>query len=373
MKRRIERISTSQLTLLSGGVMLGTTFLPISSVLARSAGSDSTIGLVASGLVAVPFAYFVAQPAIFAFPRKALVAQFRLAFGEVLGRGLALILGLAAVAFAAGLARQPADVYIISMMPRTPVWVFSFPVLLLCAVLCLEGIEVMTRYVSIVFPLVAGMLLLLVLFSWSQINMHFFLPVFEYGIAMPLRALMRGLTFGSELIVFVWTIVPTVNQPRGASRSMAIGAAAAGVVLVLVNFATIGVFSAPEVARMFYATIDLANILQSGPYIRGVESVVIGFFTAASVLKTSAFLLAGTRIIADVLNRPDYRPLVIPVAVVCAAGAVLIHSATQMVRVLDVIAFTVWLPSFLILPPVVWALGKWQQRRKRAKAKASAA
>ncbi|MGE5559719.1 MAG: GerAB/ArcD/ProY family transporter [Chloroflexota bacterium] len=364
MKRPIERISTAQLRMLAGGVFTGTVFLPISSALARQAGSDSTVALIVSMLLAAILAYFVIHPAILRFPRLGLAEQFRLAFGGLLGRVLAAVIAISLYGFSACLARQIADVYIVSLMPRTPIWVFAGPVLFLAAMMAREGVEVLVRYTAVVFPIILLTLLAIIGLTMTSISLANFLPLFENGLVGPAQAVATGFMYAGEMVVVIWALVPAINQPRGANFAILSGAALAAVALVGINFVTIGIFSAPEVARLFYATIDLSKTIQSGGYVRGVESIVIGIFSAASVLKVSAFLLAGSVILADVFGLQDYRALTLPAAALALVGVVRLHDPATMQRLLDGIDRVIMLPAFIVLPPLVRVLAVWRSRKR---------
>lgn len=360
-RRPIERISTAQLAILSGAVGLGTVFLPITSIITRLAGADSTLALLAAG----PFIAVLgrlAHAAQFKFPRKSLVAQFELAFGRIIGRALALPLGLALIAFAAGLERQIADVYIIALMPKTPPWVFAVAIAGLAGPLAYEGVEALARYVAITHPLVLAVLVILVAAAAPLFNWHHFLPPLEHGLAPALKGFARALPFAGEVVLFVWAILPNVNQPRGGPRAVTLGSIPTIAILIAVNAATIGALSAPETARLFYATIDLAKLIQIGDYLRGLEAIIIPVFTAASVTKTAAFLLAGSRIIGDCLGLPDARPAVPPLALAATAGTLALTKATTMVRFIDALDWYFMLPA-LFLPFVVWPLALLRSKR----------
>lgn len=364
MKRQrgpVERISTAQLAILSGAVGLGTVFLPITSIIAKLAGSDATLALIAAGPV-VAVVGRLAHIAQFKFPRQSLVAQFELAFGRLIGRALALPLGLATIAFAAGLERQIADVYIIALMPKTPPWVFALAIAGLAGALAHEGVEALARYVAITHPLVLATLVILVAAAAPLFNWHHFLPPLEHGLAPALKGFARALPFAGEVVLFVWAILPNVNQPRGGPRAVTLGSLPTIAILIALNAATIGALSAPETARLFYATIDLAKLIQIGDYLRGLEAIIIPVFTAATVTKTAAFLLAGSRIVGDCLGVADARPVVWPLTLAATAGALALTKATTMLRFIDSLDWYVMLPT-LFLPFLVWPLAFLRSKR----------
>ena len=151
----MERISLHQFVTLGAAVLMGTTFLPVASVVTGVGGRDGWMSVLPGLAVGIPYGLMILSLAE-QYPQKNLLKISETLFGKWIGKITGSIFILITGYLGGLLLGQVGDIYQASVMPLTPLWVFNIGGLLLVFLLVRSGIEVLARFSEVVFPLVYG-------------------------------------------------------------------------------------------------------------------------------------------------------------------------------------------------------------------------
>lgn len=153
----MERISPHQFMTLGSAVLLGTTFLPVASVVTGVVGRDGWISVL-PGFVGIPYG-LMAISLLEQYPQRNLLQIAETLLGKWIGKIIGSIFIFITGYLGGLLLGQVGDIYQASVMPLTSLWVFYIGALFLILLQVNSGIEVLARFSEVIFPLIVIALL----------------------------------------------------------------------------------------------------------------------------------------------------------------------------------------------------------------------
>ena len=249
--------------------------------------------------------------------------------------------------------RRFSEMMIIIALPETPI---SYVVLCFIgssAVAAYLGIQTIARACYLSFPFSLGAIILIIVLTYPSWNKDWLFPLMGKGIDRILTyGVLRTSDFGELNFIYV---VPLVFYARQVKR---IGYKSIGIslVILLTVMITYLLTFPPVVAEEPYLPLYMmARSVYLGRFLQRIEAVFVLFWVISGFLWISAGIYGFVRLLSDYLKLPDYRPLILPSAVVITAIAFIPANLP------DVVLFSVYqyrnysflwvfgLPAFLLL------------------------
>lgn len=358
----MERISSHQFLTLGASVLLGTTFLPIASLVTGAAGRDGWMCVLPGFALAVPYGLMVLS-LVEKYPGKNLLQISTTLLGKWLGRIIGLIYISIAVYFGGLLLAQVGDIYEVSTMPLTPIGLFYIGAFLLVFYLFTSGVEVYARFSEVIFPVITIALLLNVSLSIPRLEQGELLPIMSEGLRPIIWGGIQLVPFVMEYILFlagILAFLPTGKKELSRLR-MGVWRAVflAGILDMLVVLMQILVFGPIETVRMVYGLLVLGKMVEVSRTVSGVESLFMGVWLGASVIKVGAFFFMATWGLETVFNLKGLKWGF-------AVGLIFLGIAFGFVRGSSLIIEIGLVDNYLIAPfGLIWIFTLWGASRWR--------
>src|SRR5665648_925217 len=295
----MERISTHQFMTLGAAVLMGATFLPVASLVTGVGGRDGWMSVLPGFAVGIPYGLMVLS-LVERYPHKNLLQISETLFGKWIGKIIGVIYILITGYLGGLLLGQVGDIYQTSIMPLTPISVFYLGGLLLVFYLVRSGIEVFARFSEVVFPLIVIALVLDVGLSIPRIEQGELMPILSEGLKPLFWGGIKVLPFPLTYILFLAGIaafLPTGKQELGQLKTGVWRAVfLVGILDTLVALIQILVFGPTETIRLVYGLLVLGKMVEVSRTVSGIESLFLGVWLGAGVIKISAFSVSYTHL-----------------------------------------------------------------------------
>ncbi|KJR47199.1 Spore germination protein GerKB [Desulfosporosinus sp. I2] len=177
----MERISPHQFMTLGSAVLLGTTFLPVASMVTEVGGRDGWMSVLPGLAVGIPYGLMVVS-LLEQYPRKNLLQVSETLFGKWIGKMIGVLYISITGYFGGLLLGQVGDIYQTTIMPLTPIGMFYLGGILLVFYLVWSGIEVFARFSEVLFPLIVIVLILNLGLSIQRMEQGELMPILSEGI-----------------------------------------------------------------------------------------------------------------------------------------------------------------------------------------------
>jgi len=352
----MERISTHQFMTLGAAVLMGTTFLPVASIVTGVGGRDGWMSVLPGFAMGIPYGLMVLWLAKL-YPHKNLLQISETLLGKWIGKIIGVIYIMITAYFGGLLLGQVGDIYQTSIMHLTPISVFYLGGLLIVFYLVRSGIEVFARFSEVTFPLIVIALVLNVGLSIPRIEQGELMPILSEGLKPLFWGGVKVLPFPMEFILFlagILTFLPTGKQELGQlKKGLWRAVFLVGILDTLVALIEILVFGPTETVRLVYGLLVLGKMVEISRTISGIESLFLGVWLGALVIKIGAFFFMSTWGIDTVFGLKGLKWNL-------TLGVVFVVIAFWFTRGANLIREISFVDDYLILPfTSVWILSVW--------------
>lgn len=293
----MERISSHQFMILSAAVLMGTTFLPVASIVTGVSNRDGWMSVLPGFTLGIPFGLMVIS-LLEQYPQKNLLQISEILMGKWMCKFIGFFYILVTGYFGGLLLGQLGDIYVSSIMPLTPIGMFYLGGILIVFCLVISGVEVFARFCELIFPFIVIALFLNIGLSIPRIEQGELLPILSEGIKPIIAGGLKVAPFAMEYILILSGIIaflPTgkkeLNQlKRGIWQAVFL----VGFLNTLVVLLQILVFGPVETVRLVYGLLVLGKMVEISRTVAGVESLFLGAWLGALIIKVSALFFAVT-------------------------------------------------------------------------------
>ena len=360
----MERISPHQFMTLGSAVLMGTTFLPVASIVTGVGGRDGWMSVLPGFSIAIPYGLMIISLAE-RYPHKNLLQISETLLGKWIGKVLGVLYILITGYFGGLLLGQAGNIYQTSIMPLTPISVFHLGGILVVFYLVRAGIEVFARFSEVIFPLIVIALVLNVGLSIPRIEQGELLPILGEGLKPLFWSGIKVLPFAMEYILFlagILTFLPTSKQEVGQLKTGVWRAVLlVGILNTLVVLTQILVFGPVESIRLVYGLLVLGKLVEVSRTVAGVESLFLGVWLGALVIKVSALFFIVTWGLETVFSLKGLKWDL-------AVGSAFLGIAFKFTRGPSLIKEIGLVDNYLILPfaslwiLTLWGVARWKKR-----------
>ncbi|WP_407305974.1 endospore germination permease [Desulfosporosinus sp. SB140] len=352
----MEKISPHQFMTLGAAVLMGTTFLPVASIVSGAGGRDGWISVLPAFALGIPYGLMVLS-ILSQYPSNNLLQVSEIVFGKWTGKIIGILYISITGYFGGLLLGQVGDIYERSIMPLTPIWLFYLGGILLVIYLVTAGIEVFARFSEIILPLIVIALALNLGLSLPRIEQGELLPILSDGIMPLFWGGIKVAPFAMEYILFfggVLTFLPnSLKEIRELKTGIWRSVFLVGTLDMLVVLMQVLVFGPVETTRLIYGLLVLGKMVEVSRTVAGVESLFLGVWLGALVIKITAFFYTSIWGLETVFNLKGFKWNL-------GVCAVFMGIAFGFERGPSLIAEIGTVDNYLILPfTSVWVLTLW--------------
>ncbi|WP_426377650.1 GerAB/ArcD/ProY family transporter [Desulforudis sp. 1031] len=322
--REAGRISAFQAMNYEISIVLATAILFVPSIAAQHARQDAWLSLSLAGAFGALVTYIAARLAL-RFPQETVVQYTPRVLGPVVGKLVGFIYVYYYLYVAYFVQREFSELVNTAYLPRTPMIVVIGLLTLLAVYVLYQGLEVLCRVNTVVLWTVVAALLLVIALGIKEVNLEELLPVFENGPGpVVLGAVAPGSWFGeTAVILMLMPFICAADRPRMVKFNL-LAVLILFLLMELIVVSAIGRFGADQTATKLFPTLSLARHVEvpTLPIFSRQDALFMVFWIGGMLFKLATFFYAGTLGLAQWLNLKDYRPLILPLAVVITALAV---------------------------------------------------
>ncbi len=281
-------------------------------------------------------------------PGKTTIEYARLHLGWFAGKLVGLFLTLYFVIVAATTARNLAESFSISIMPRTPIVVFIVLLLFLTASIARNGLETVARTGEILFPLILLLMFALILLPADLMRFERLRPVLTRGWSSVVALTSVEFSFYLEFII-IGMIFPHVNRPTEGTRFALFTVVFTSVLLAIMCVAMIAIFG-PTTDAISLQAFQLARVIQLGEFFERIEALVLAAWVLATGVKLAILTWASALSLSQFMELKTYRPVVYPVAALTAVLSIsLFEDVVVMSRFIAIHWTQFVIPSLLLM------------------------
>ncbi|RXZ80745.1 spore gernimation protein [Paenibacillaceae bacterium] len=352
------RISVRQLAVLLLLAEIGDMILVFPSVVTSFAHQDAWIYSFAGiplGLLVV-----IIMVRLYKFrPQYTIIESLQ----DVIGKWLGSFIGLCYLLFyfisATVYVREVGDFITTQVLPQTPVRVIN---LLFVAILgwgLIHGLETIARSSEILMPVVILFLLLLILFLLPQANPAHLQPIMGINFFKGMQSMLVSVSYPfGELIVFLM-ILPYVKEQPHMLRDALLTTLIGGILLSVTVLMSILVIGPLLTEHSVYATFVLSQKIQIGEFLERIEAFMATAWVISTYVKCLLYYYAFTLATAQLFKLRDYRPFIMPFALLLYGMAFIIspnikHYTTVVVPYINELDLTYGLVLPIMLLGVYW-------------------
>lgn len=315
------RISNKQAIFLLVSTILATSIIFLPGIIFHEARQDAWMSVIIVTAFGMAAGFIIASLGV-RFPRRTII-QYS---GDIVGKPLGKVIGLIYVLFFiyinTFIIREIADMFNTNFMPETPVSVLSIGIVFTAAYAVRSGLEVLSRMSEIITPFVLIMLLLVIGLVYPEIDTGLFFPMLEKGFMPVLKGAYPPALFFAEIIVMVM-LIPYLNKPSGAKRSIALAVVIVGLFQLMVMAVVTGVFDCLA-GNMNFPTLMLARYISLADLIERVEPLIMLTWIGGGFIKVGVFYYCAVLATAQWLNLREYKALVLPTGVLLTALSIIL-------------------------------------------------
>ncbi|MBC2724079.1 endospore germination permease [Desulfosporosinus sp.] len=291
----MERISVHQFITLGAAVLMGTTFLPVASIVTGVGGRDGWMSVLPGFALGIPYSLMILS-LLEQYPSNNLLQISETLFGKLIGKLIGSFYILVAAYLGGLLLGQVGDIYQASIMPLTPLGVFYLGGIILVLLLIQSGIEVFARFSEVIFPLIVIALFLNIVLSIPRIEQGELLPILSEGFKPILVGAFKVMPFPLTYIIFLAGVIAFLPTGKKELKQLKSGVwrvvFMVGILDMLIVIIQILVFGPSETVRLVYGLLVLGKMVEISRTVAGVESVFLGVWFGAAVLKIGSLFFA---------------------------------------------------------------------------------
>ncbi|MHB8075480.1 GerAB/ArcD/ProY family transporter [Desulfosporosinus fructosivorans] len=361
----MERISTHQFFTLGAAVLMGGTFLPIAMVVTGVGGRDAWMCVLPGYVMGIPYGLMVLS-LVEQNPHKNLLQISEILFGKWIGKSIGVSYILIMGYYGGLVLGEVGGMYHASVMLLAPISVFFVGGLLLVFYIVRSGIEVFARFSEVVFPLIMIALVLNVAFSIPLIEQGELMPILSEGFKPLFWGGIKVAPYPMTYILFlagIATFLPTGKQElvqlkKGLWQTVL----TVGILNTLVVLIQTLVFGPAEILRLGYSMLSLGKLVEISQTVSGVESLFLGVWLGALVIKISACFFSVSWGLETVFSLKGLKWNL-------AVGIVFLGIALQFTRSPNLIKELGIVDDYLIFPfasvwiPTLWGVAQWKKRK----------
>lgn len=298
------------------------------------------------------------------FPDLTLARYSEKLLGRWPGKVLTIIILWGFLHMAATEVRIYADMLITAFLTETPLLFLVGAFVIASAAAAYAGIEVIGRAADLLFPIYLLMIItsLLMPLPLLQVMLYNLEPVLARGCGPVLRGAITPAVIVVQFLVLTM-LVPSTNEPKRALRSAMAALAGSSAILVPITILTTVVLGPHKGMRTVFPFFTMVRGIALSEFVERVEALAVFAWGFGLFVEVAIYLYCGARGFSQVLGLKNYRPLILPMAVIWITLGV--HVSKNIFQLFDFFRPPFFAPYALlsIIPPFALLWGAYLIRR----------
>jgi spore germination protein (amino acid permease) len=195
-----------------------------------------------------------------------------------------------------------------TLMPETPVIVFSVVILLVSAYAVNAGLEVIARLSEIIGPIMFVSLIVVFVLNLNQVELEKLLPLFQHSPIEVFKESLRVISvFG--ICIVMGMFMAYHNNPKEALKAKLTAITIASVLAIMMFLQLISVLGVNMSSLEIYPVFRLVKYIEAGDFFQRIEPLMVVFWIAGTFIAISILYYNSVLGLAQVLKLPKYQPL----------------------------------------------------------------
>lgn len=333
-------------------IMSGKVFLQFPRDMVLFGDSAGWLIVILSGILAlVGFSFIYAL--LLRFPSRNIIEISRAITGKFIGTGAGVLFFLYFLIVTSLLLRKFAESFILAILPETPISVITGIFLILLMYSVFLGIETLSRVAWLYGPYLLGTLIIILVFSLPNGSLLSLTPVLGKGPGPIFKNSLTNVSMFSEILL-LGLIAPLIRDKKKIFGVGFYSMVIAIIINTLITMVVIFVFNYAGASRIILPIFQLTRLITYGEFIQRAESIFVFLWFFAAAIELGGLFYGTVVSFAETFRIRYYRPLIIPIAVICFTISLIPPSMTDTVVLNDqTLGNVYWIVSFWI-PSILW-------------------
>lgn len=355
------RISPSQLYFMMLAFMAGSAALLIPG---RAAGHDQWLTSLLSMAEGLPVALLYTGLALRLRDKTMIEAA-----PEVLGRWsgkVAAALFVGYIAHLGSLVLSDYTGFVTSViLPKTPPAIVAIILVVVCAFAVRGGLEVIARCSVVLVPVILTIVLFDSVLMLNTAKLSRLLPVMDVPPSAFLASAHAIASFPLNETVAFAAIIPFVAGRQHTKYLTVTSAIASGAAMIAFTAARVYAVIGPEAGTATYPLYSAVSMINVGQILTRFEVAVFVNVLTMGFIKITVLLYGVSVGISQLLGLRDYRPLVIPLAILMAVVSLFNFPSSIENIIFTERTYPVYAPFFQVGFPLLMLLFSWARGAPR--------
>ncbi|HOA34219.1 MAG TPA: endospore germination permease [Clostridiales bacterium] len=331
---------------------------------------DAWISIIIATVLTIPL-FMMYGRILNNFPGKNVYEISETVFGKVGGKIVSAFMVSYCIFLASLVMRNYSEFTQIGTLVETP----QEPILILLVIttvyLARSGIKTVGKWSVLMLFVVISVVVLILLVSINQMELSSMLPIFEHSFSDIFWTAVRIISFPyAETVVFLCLgccFAANESRTKIFLRSLFFGF----FIFMNISIRNLTLLGQKMIELSYFPSFVTARIIEVGDFLSRIEGSISTNFLLAGIVKISICLLGAAKGLKEILNLPDFKPMVMPAALTAFALSLTNYGSTM--EMFEFVAYYAYyaLPFQLIIPLALLIFGE-VYKRKHSPKKASA-
>ena len=328
------------------------------------AGQDSWISLLMAFIGTIPILLFYAR-IMRLYPDKDIFEIFDALFGKIIGKVFTILMSWYALHLCALVLVNFSQFIEIMSMPETPQLPLMIVMLAVTTFLAASGVETLGKWSVVVLPVTCLIVVLTVIMSLKHMDFSNIQPVMGTEFNKIAAGSLKLFSFPLAETVLFLGLASSVKRQTNPYKLYIYATAFAVLVLLVVMVRNIELLGPALMKIEYFPSYIAARIINIGDFLTRIEGSISMNFVIAGITKIAVCLLVAAKGIAHLFGIPNYRKILIPVALLTLSiSTILYKTAMEMFAFLETYQYYALLFE-IIIPIIVWVCSEFKVRRQK--------
>ncbi|MCK8815817.1 endospore germination permease [Natroniella sulfidigena] len=343
-----EIISRGQAVFLLFVGLFNTKFLIINTYLAEVAGRDGWLAVPGGYLAGFCLSLFIIKLANL-FPEQTFIEYLPQVLGTILGKFLGFVYIISFILYVSLITRLNTEVLII-LMPETPPLAFNLLMVGLTIYVVKKGFEVYVRTCQFFVPFVLTGLIIIFLVGIERGSLERFRPFLEFGMEPVFIGSLRVIALLSMGVVFMAFWLAYLRKLDLMEQISGGGFFIVMVQMLMIVVLIISVLGVESTLFHTFPIFSVTRLLEIADFLKGFEGILTIVWFPIAYMTIAGYFFPVAVGIGQWLNLEDYKPLVLPLALIVLGVAMVPENFEMLKNSLEDLSMYLVLPLAGLFP-----------------------
>lgn len=359
-----DKISSFQVGVFVFNNILGVGILILPASLAKEAGNDAWLLAIFSGLINIPFIYFICKVGE-GYSEKGFLGTLKSLFGGFIGTVLSIPVLVYYVASSGFVVRIFSETVKSFLLNNTPLEFIIIPLLILSIFLARSGIEPTARFFEAVTPIIIIILLILIIIAVpgarevTNLRPCLTTPAIKYITGL------KGGIFSFTGFEIVMVLYPFIRNSKGAFKASIISILTIIALYTIIIIECISKFGSKETRVLIYPTMALIKSSEIPVvFIERIEGVLISMWVIM-VFTTLVAMMYGFSVIGgELLKHRERKHVIVLFLPVMYLAAIIGDNVAQLFSMSNILSIYLGGYVAMILPTIMFIMMLIKKKRR---------